>query len=314
MNEPNHTPTVSVVMPAYNAAPWIQEAIGSIQRQTLSDWECVVVDDASYDATAELAESSSDSRVRVIRHRANAGVASALNTGIRAARGRYVLMLAADDLIEPRKLEAQTRFLQAHPEVDVVYGEARYFDDGTPHSLRMGLMSDADWMPRLSGGREVMLPALLRNNVFPIPAAVVRRRVFETVGLHDERLDCHVDYELCLRWAEADVQFRYAGLPETAVLIRCHPSSLSQNRVRMLETKLQVLAQIVPRLDPNMRKITRAARAWTLMRLAREDVERSRSHAVKRLTHAAVLHPDMRARARLAARALAASVFLWPRK
>jgi hypothetical protein len=219
----------------------------------------------------------------------------------------------ADDLLEPRKLEQQARFLDEHPEVDVVYGDARYFDDGNPVSLRMGLMSDHDWMPRLSGGRDVMLPAFLHDNLFPTPAALVRKSVLDTVGLFDEELESHEDYELFLRWAEADVRFRYAAIPDTRVLIRCHPTSLSRNRVRMLETKLQVWAEIGSRLDRRTRKITRASRAWTLMRLAREDVKRSRVRAVIRLAHAAFLHPDLSARARFAEKALAASVFLWPR-
>jgi glycosyltransferase involved in cell wall biosynthesis len=301
-------------MPAYDAAEWIHDAIGSIQSQTLADWECIVVDDASRDATAELAGSVTDPRIRVIRHAMHAGPAAARNTGIREARGEYIQMHDADDLVEPRKLEEQARVLDEHPELDVVYGDARYFDDGDLRSLRRGLTSDDDWMPRLSGGRDVMLPAFLRDNLFPTPAVLVRKRVFETLGLLDETLELHEDYELFLRWADAGVQFQYAGLPATGVLIRCHPSSSSRNRVRMFETKLQVWAQIAPRLDRNLRKITRASRAWTLMRLAREDIERSRKRAVIRLAHAAVLHPDARARARLAARAVAASVFLWPRE
>jgi hypothetical protein len=138
--------------------------------------------------------------------------------------------------------------------------------------------------------------------------------VFDTGGLFDEKLESHEDYELFLRWAEADVRFQFASLPDTRVLIRCHPASLSQNRLRMLETKLQVWAEIATRLDSREREMVRARQAWTLMRLAREGVNRSRPQAVLRLAHAALLHPDTSARARLMARALAASVFLWPRR
>jgi glycosyltransferase involved in cell wall biosynthesis len=316
VNEPRPTATVSVIMPAYNAAEWIQESIRSLQRQTLADWECLVIDDASSDATGHLAQSVHDERVRVIWLETHAGLAAARNIGIRQARGRYIHMHDADDLVEPRKLENQAQFLDEHPEVDAVYGDARYFDDGDPDSLRMGLMSDHDWMPRLSGGRDVMLPAFLQGNLFPIPAVLVRKSIFDKLGLFNENLEFvgHEDYELFLRWAEADVRFRYTALPDTRVLIRCHPASLSQNRVRMLEGKLEVLAKVAPRLDRRTREMTRAPRAWTLMYLAREDVKRSRLRAVIRLAHAAFLHPDTGARARLMARAVAASVFLWPRE
>lgn len=307
-------PVVTVVMPVRNGGKWLLEAVESVQRQSLLDWECVIVDDGSTDDSREAAGSVQDDRVLLICHGTNRGVSAALNTGIRAASGRYVQMLAADDLIEEEKLERQATFLDEHLDVGIVYGEARYFDDGRPDQLRRNLTSDGDWMPRLSGGRDVMLPAFVRENIFPIPAGLVRRSVFGSVGLHDEKLPSHEDYDWCLRCADAGVRFAHADMPGTAVRIRCHPGSLIQNRVRMLETKLQVWAKIEPQLDKETRKIARGSRAWTLLLLAREDVRESRHlRASGRLVKAVAMHPGVRGRANLATRAFAASVSLWPR-
>lgn len=104
--------TVSVVMPAYNAAATIGSSIASVQQQTRGDWELIVVDDGSTDRTAELAETAAaeDPRIRVIRQR-NRGVAAARNAGIDSARGRYLAFLDADDTWLPAKLERQLSFM-----------------------------------------------------------------------------------------------------------------------------------------------------------------------------------------------------------
>ena len=103
-------PTVSVVMPAYNAEPYIGQAIESVRSQTFGDWELIVVDDCSTDGTAGIARAAAaaDPRVRVVRQPANGGVAAARNRGVAEARGAWVALLDSDDVWEPEKLELQT--------------------------------------------------------------------------------------------------------------------------------------------------------------------------------------------------------------
>lgn len=106
---------VSVIMPLYNAVPYLGEAVQSVQAQTLSDWELLIVDDASSDGSADLAADAArhDPRIRLLRHAQHAGAAVARNTAITAACGRYIAFLDSDDRWLPQKLARQTAFMQA---------------------------------------------------------------------------------------------------------------------------------------------------------------------------------------------------------
>lgn len=123
-------PKVSVIIPAYNRADTIGAAINSVLRQTEPNFELLVVDDASTDRTKDVVREFRDTRVELIEHVQNAGSSVARNTGIRAARGRYIALLDSDDLWFPRMLESQLARLQAAPKqvggivADHVYTDA----------------------------------------------------------------------------------------------------------------------------------------------------------------------------------------------
>src|SRR4051795_5939061 len=129
-------PSVSVIMPAYNAARYLHTAVESVLRQTFSDLELLVVDDGSPDARMAIAEgyAGRDPRVRVVRQE-NAGPGPARNTGFRHARGRYFAFLDSDDEWDDTFLAEQVAVLDARPDVDVVIGNARHRggpSDGLP--------------------------------------------------------------------------------------------------------------------------------------------------------------------------------------
>jgi teichuronic acid biosynthesis glycosyltransferase TuaG len=107
---------VSIIMPLYNAAPFISEAVRSVQAQTFSDWELLIVDDASHDGSAAIAAACAqdDARIRLVQHPQHAGAAAARNTAIAAAGGRYIAFLDSDDRWLPQKLATQLAFMQAH--------------------------------------------------------------------------------------------------------------------------------------------------------------------------------------------------------
>lgn len=113
-------PLVSVIMPAYNARPYIAEAMQSVLSQDYPNIELIVVDDGSVDGSAECAKMFGD-RVKVIRQ-ANAGVAAARNKGLDEAKGELIAFLDADDVWLPGKISAQVEYLRQHPETAVVYG------------------------------------------------------------------------------------------------------------------------------------------------------------------------------------------------
>ena len=165
-------PDISVVIPAYNAAAFVGEAIASVRAQTLAPLELLVVDDASTDTTAEIARASPG--VRYLRQPENRGQAAALNRGVAETSGAYLAFLDADDLWRPRKLERQRAAFDADPSLDAVYGLAEERVIANAGTAR--------------DGRK--LPA-------PLPSALlVGRAAFERVGGFDEqyRLGSVVDW------------------------------------------------------------------------------------------------------------------------
>ncbi len=144
-------PFISVLMTAYNAMPYLPEAIESILSQTHREFQLVVVDDGSTDATADYLDSLDDSRLSVI-HQVNAGTAAAANRGLMHCHGRWVARMDADDIAEPDRLQRQLEFLSQNPDVVLVGSRFRYFGaasigrpmrlplehDGIVENLRLG--------------------------------------------------------------------------------------------------------------------------------------------------------------------------------
>ena len=124
------TPTVSVVIPAYNGAALIEETLASLTAQTLPDWEAIVVDDMSSDDTRAVIAAFPDPRVRLVCNDVNGGPVRTRNRGAAEARGRYIAGLDQDDLCLPDRLARQVAYLDAHPEVALLGTQAHYLRDG----------------------------------------------------------------------------------------------------------------------------------------------------------------------------------------
>lgn len=132
-------PVVSVIIPGYNGAAFLPETLESLARQTLTDWEAIVVDDGSADATRALVRDWPDPRVRLIENPQNMGPVRTRNRGVAAARGRYIAGLDQDDLCLPERLARQVAYLEAHPDVALVGTQA--------HQLREGRVSPMRYAP-----------------------------------------------------------------------------------------------------------------------------------------------------------------------
>ena len=112
----SRVPSVSVIMPAYNAERFIREAVDSILSQSFRDFELIIIDDGSKDGTASIIQSYSDERIRLIQ-KENEGVATTLNRGIELAKGQYIWRHDADDVSKTDRLEKQVQFMNEHPDV-----------------------------------------------------------------------------------------------------------------------------------------------------------------------------------------------------
>lgn len=223
---------VSVIIPTYNRAAWVAEAVASVLAQTWQDFELLVVDDGSTDATLEALAPWRE-RLIYLRTRENRGVAAARNLGAKAAQGRWLAFLDSDDLWRPRKLERQVAYLEAHPELRICQTDELW--------VRHGRRVNPPVSHRKQGGR-IFLPSLGRCLVSP-SAVMLCRRLFWEAGGFDESLPACEDYDLWLRLAwRHDIGL----VPEPLVVKRGgHPDQLSRQwgldryRIRALLKLLQ---------------------------------------------------------------------------
>lgn len=125
-------PQISVIMPAYNAEKYVAEAINSILAQTFTDFEFIIINDASTDSTKNIIESFQDPRIKLINNEQNKCVAKSLNIGISAAKGKYIARMDADDISLPERFQTQFNFMEKNPDIDIcgswieTFGENKY--------------------------------------------------------------------------------------------------------------------------------------------------------------------------------------------
>jgi hypothetical protein len=213
---------VSVLMPVRDGARFLRTAIDSVLAQTLKDFELLVIDDGSRDATpAILAEATrSDARVRVITQ-APSGLVVALNRGIAEARAPLVARLDADDIAGPARLARQIETMRREPDLGLLGSYAEEIDaDGRALGARKPPVS-----------HEALVAALARGNPFIHSTVMFRAGLVRALGGFRAALEAAEDYDLWLRIAE---QARVANLPETLVQYRTHAQSVTgRNEVRM---------------------------------------------------------------------------------
>lgn len=178
---------ISVIIPTYNRAEWLTEAVESVLAQTWRDFELIVVDDGSTDDTAHRLAVYGD-RLRYVQQ-ANAGVSAARNHGIRLARGKWLAFLDSDDLWEPEKLAAQMAFFRENPNAHICQTEEIWIRRGQRVNPKRKHRKHSGWI------FEHCLPLCIVS-----PSAVMMARsLLDEVGLFDESLPACEDYDLWLR-------------------------------------------------------------------------------------------------------------------
>jgi glycosyltransferase involved in cell wall biosynthesis len=180
----NVPPVVSVIMPLNNSSSYIHDSVGSVQAQTFTDWELILIDDCSTDNTEALAReyARADHRIHVVVHAKNAGApATARNTGLEHARGEFVTFLDHDDTFLPRKLERMLDAITAH-KLDFCCSNIYLIHAQT------GKKDGQAW-GRIEGNvRQGFTRRLLEGNFVPPNSTLIRRSLFELVGNFDTTL------------------------------------------------------------------------------------------------------------------------------
>lgn len=210
------TPVVSVVIPAFNAAPFLKEAVESVLAQSYTPVEILVVDDGSTDATPEIARSFGEV-VRLISQQ-NQGVAAARNHGLRESSGTYVCFVDADDWLYPEDLERKVALMEADPELALVHALVEVTGPDLKPTGEVLRGEDGYVLDRLL---ELIPPAIPG-----VTATLIRRSVLDEIGGFDESLGTSADYDLWLRIAEGR---RVGRVDYPTVKYRKHEASMFAN-------------------------------------------------------------------------------------
>ena len=227
------TPYVSVILPVYNSALYIGEAIESILAQSFKDLEILVYDDCSTDNTVAVIQKYQDPRIRLIRKEVNTGITGSLIMGVAAANGKYIVRMDGDDVSDLHRIERQVDFLEGHPEHGVVgswvqtipsKGEAHVWEYPLEHEdIQLHLLVNAPFAhPSVAIRREVLIKHNINYSVVHEPAE---------------------DYKL---WTDILKVSKGANLPEVLLHYRLHESqTISTKRARVIERSNQVRKEVV---------------------------------------------------------------------
>lgn len=269
------TPAVSVVVGAYNAAPWIRDTLDSALAQTLDDTEVIVVDDGSTDATPQILEAYGDA-IRLVRQ-ANQGPAAARNRGVAEARGTYVAFLDHDDLWLPDKLARQLDALRQAPAAAWCYTDAAWFDSDTGQTMHLA----SQFAPPREG--DVLLP-LFGGNFLTFASTLVRRDVLEDAGGFDtspgvRNLD---DWDLWLRVAERH-PLVYVDAPLVRYRVHATQATQTMDLRRALRDRHAVLRAARDRNPERLGPAYPEAAARVDVSVARHLLNRDARPAARRL-------------------------------
>jgi glycosyltransferase involved in cell wall biosynthesis len=203
---------VSVILPAYNAGPYIAEAINSILNQTYTNFELIIINDCSTDTTEKEILSISDPRIKYIKNTNNSGLIYNLNLGFSLAKGKYIVRMDADDISLATRIEEQVNFMDLHSEVGISGSWFQSF--GTYNEVSKYEESDDD-----------IKLQMLYHCRFCHPTVIIRKQIVETNNLQYSTAFAHAeDYEL---WARMAFITRFANLQKVLLKYRVHENNVT---------------------------------------------------------------------------------------
>lgn len=232
-------PAVSILMPVFNTAQYLREAMDSLLAQTFTDYELIVLNDCSPDNAEEILDAYDDPRIVRYRGEKNQGLANVLNVGMEMAKGKYIARMDSDDISLPTRLETQVAYLEAHPEVALCSCGMHLFD-----------AKDEVWV-RTSDPERVKIEALFYSPVLHA-SSVWRRESFEINELQfRQEMVPAEDYDL---WTRALAKgLRLVNLPDVLYMYRIRPGQATEakdkSKIKVAEIRKNYLHSICPNLS-----------------------------------------------------------------
>lgn len=219
-------PLVSIVMSVFNTDKYIHRAIESILNQTLSNFEFIIVNDASKDKTSEILRSftKKDKRIRVINNRRNLRVADSLNIGVAAAKADFIARMDADDISHhPQRLELQYIYLKKHPKVAIVGGNIAIIDENEREV----------WKREYPTKSKDLKKVMFRYSPFAHPTVMFRKKIFEEFGGYNSKMIPCEDIDF---WFRIGAKYEFGNISRT--LLKYTLSSTSSSRYNLRDTEL----------------------------------------------------------------------------
>ena len=225
------SPKITILMPIFNCAKFLGTAIDSILCQTEADFELVIIDDSSTDASQDIVRSYADPRIRLFVNECNMGVAKTLNKGLAYARGKYIARMDGDDICLPTRLAAQASFLDAHPEVDLCGSWVKIFS----------LQNDAIVFLHTRTyplNHEAINCQMLFDIPFTHSTIMFRRELYQN-GDYLYPLDNHSeDYAL---WVRLIKKYRFANLPQILLHYRMSADQVTSRKRNLFTKDIQLI-------------------------------------------------------------------------
>lgn len=193
----------SIVIPLYNKEKYIENALKSILKQTVTDYEIIIVDDGSTDKSREIASKHVSDKIRIIDHFENKGLSAARNTGIKNAKSNYVTFLDADDLWHPNFLQTIKNLISSYPEAHIF---ATNFDEVYPKSTHKP-HNGSENLPSGYNGLIDFFKINLKQGIYTPSSVCWHKSVFETIGYYDEKITFSEDLDFNIR---ANLKFKLA--------------------------------------------------------------------------------------------------------
>ena len=280
------SPKVSVIMPTYNHAPFVGEAITSVLAQQGVDFELLIADDGSHDDTVAVARTHQDDRIRITANAVNRGACVVVNELIAASRGEYIALLNSDDVwATPTKLADQVRLLEANPDIGASFGRAAFMDrEGRPmakgdvafgQAFDQGNRSQAQWLRHF----------FEHGNCLCHPTMLIRKRCYDELGGYNNRLRQLPDFDMWTRLVKRfqihiseDEWVKFRVLPGENASSPTIPNSIRTMNEHLLiaDTQLEdvsttllaeAFADWLPALDQTDGVIGDILRVWPLIKM-----------------------------------------------
>ncbi len=242
--------TVSVVIPAYNAERTVLQTVESVQNQTLSNIEIIVINDGSHDRTVELIQGIKDERIKIFSYE-NGGLPVARNRGISQATGEFISFIDADDMWTPDKLELQLAALQQHPEAGVAYSWTSYFIDGQEESI-------FPYHPVFFEGN-VYNKLLVNNFVASGSNILVHKKAIKSVGEFEPTLKSCEDWDFYIRLA---AKWHFVVVPKYQILYRQSSNAMTSKVEVMEKEALRVIERAYQAAPQEYQYLKNQSLAW----------------------------------------------------